>query len=41
MNENVSQAVMDEKFQINTVMEVNEEGTPIKDKMVNKTRLKL
>ena len=28
-------AVMDEKFQINTVMEVNEDGRPIKEKMVN------
>ena len=34
LNENVSQAVIDEKFQINTVMEVNEDGLPIKEKMV-------
>ena len=34
LNENVSQAVIDEKFAINTVMDVNDEGIPIKDKMV-------
>jgi hypothetical protein len=34
LNENVGMAVLDEKFQINTVMECNEDGHPIKDKMV-------
>lgn len=34
LNENVSQAIIDEKFQITTIMEVNSEGIPIKDKMV-------
>ena len=34
LNENVFMAVIDEKFQINTVMDVNEEGTPTKEKMV-------
>ena len=34
LNENVSMAVIDEKFQISTIMEVNDEGIPIKDKMV-------
>jgi hypothetical protein len=34
LNENISQAVIDEKFQITTIMEVNEAGAPIKDKMV-------
>ena len=34
LNENVSQAIIDEKFQITTIMEVNSEGVPVKDKMV-------
>lgn len=34
LNENVSQAIIDEKFQITTIMDVNENGIPIKDKMV-------
>ncbi len=34
LNENVSMAVIDEKFQINTVMDVNADGVPIKDKIV-------
>ena len=34
LNENVSMAVMDEKFQINTIMDVNADGVPIKDKIV-------
>ena len=39
LNENVSQAAIDEKFQINTVMEVNEEGAPLKEKLVTITLL--
>lgn len=35
LNENVSVAILDEKFQITTVMEVNEDGIPVKDKMVS------
>lgn len=35
LNENVSQAIIDEKFQITTIMEVNSEGVPVKDKMVS------
>eukprot|EP00347_Sterkiella_histriomuscorum_P014694 403359906 len=33
LNENVSIAILDEKFQITTLMDVNEDGVPIKDKM--------
>lgn len=34
LNENVNMAVIDEKFQINTVMEVDSSGRPTKEKMV-------
>lgn len=32
-------AVIDDKFQINTVMEVDENGVPVKDKMVRKNTI--
>ena len=35
LNENVSLAILEEKFQITTMMDVNEDGIPIKDKMVS------
>ncbi len=34
LNENVSQAVMDEKFQINSMFEMDEDGRPSKPKQV-------
>ena len=34
LNENISQAVIDEKFQITTLIDVDESGRPLKDKMV-------
>jgi hypothetical protein len=34
LNENVNQAVIDEKFQISTELVLSEDGTPAKDKMV-------
>lgn len=35
LNENVSMAVIEEKFQINTVMEVDADGHPTKEKLVS------
>lgn len=35
LNEHVSTAVIDEKFQINTAIEIDESGKPAKSKMVS------
>lgn len=35
LNEAISQAVIDEKFQISTIMDVDSNGQPTKAKMVN------
>ena len=39
INESVSYAAIEEKYQINTIFDVNEDGLPIKDKNVTITFL--
>ena len=41
LNEQVQSATFDEKFQINTQMELGEDGKPVKSKIVSKLYIEL